>query len=266
MRKRLQPVLSAWVLITVMPWVASAQLDQAPRQQVPPGEPQQAPPVPREAPPAAREAAAPAAAAQPQMPPNEEPQLVAKVNGDGITEAEFQNNVQSTIQAQRQAADPQRPPPSPQVVHQQVLEALIESRLVEQHLREHVDVASGEIDNVLAGFEQQLQAQQLTMDAFLAELGQSEQDLRKRVEGSLAWQKFQERQLAPEKLQAYYQQNRQQFGERSFEEVEPMLPQLYVQDLWNGIVARMRPDAEIQVFRDQQPAAPETPQAPPIAP
>ena len=261
MRKRLQSAGIALLLVTLMPWSASAQLDPAPSRQAPP-ERQDVVPETREAAPPG----VPTAPAEQPMPQHEERQLVARVNGEGITEAEFENNVRSTIQAQRQAADPQTPPPDPRVVQQQVLDALIESRLVEQHLREQVSVESEEIENVVAGFVQQLQAQQLTLDDFLAELGQTEQDLRKRVEGSLAWQKFQEQQLVPDNLQAYYQQNQQQFGGRSYEEVEPMLPQLYVQELWNHIVSQTQPDAEIEVFRAQQPAAPSTPQAPPIAP
>ncbi len=262
MRKRLQSAGIALLLVTLMPWSASAQLDPAPSRQAPPERHDVVPGAPREAAPPG----VPTAPAEQPMPQQNEPQLVARVNGEGITEAEFENNVRSTIQAQRQAADPQIPPPDTRVVQKQVLDALIESRLVEQHLRERVSVESEEIENVVAGFVQQLQAQQLTLDDFLAELGQTERDLRKRVEGSLAWQKFQEQQLVPDNLQAYYQQNQQQFGGRSYEEVEPMLPQLVVQDLWNRIVTQAQPDAEIEVFRAQQPATPSTPQAPPIAP
>jgi len=75
--------------------------------------------------------------------------------------------------------------------------------------------------------------------------------------------------MQPEKLQQYFQQNKDQFQANSFEEAQQDVMQAYTAALWGGIVQQMKPAAEIEVRKEalagsdtpqQQPAPQATPQ------
>lgn len=195
--------------------------------------------------------------------------VVATVNGEGITRAEFEGRVKSALQArqrpggeQAQLSDPQR-----QQIHQQVLNSLVEARLIEQHARkEGPDIAKEEVDGVIRGFEQKLRGQGLSLNEYLASNQQTVDDLRKRIEGALAWQKLQQQEMSPEKLRAFYEDQPQQFGGASFEEVQPQVTQLFVSKLWNDIVKQMKQQAEIRVVNKPQAAPQRAPQGQPSVP
>jgi FKBP-type peptidyl-prolyl cis-trans isomerase (trigger factor) len=199
---------------------------------------------------------------QPQQQPQQIPQqqspqvqprvdVVAMVNGDAITRAELQASVQSQLRGQQ---------PDPQTVEKlqkQVLDGLIESRLVEQYVIDKgPDVEKEEVDGVLNQFKQQLQTQGIGFEEFLAARGQTEKSLEKRVEGSLAWQKYQQKHVTENKLQEYFQQNQDRFAEDDFEQAREKVLQAYAGELWSQIVKEMRPEAEIKTATPEQPAAP----------
>jgi hypothetical protein len=211
---------------------------------------------------------------QPAQPPllapeaNKQQEYVAMVNGEGITPTELESQVQSTLQAlrQQQPNEQQRPGPQEmQRLYQKVLENLIESRLVEQFVRENgPDVAAKEVDDVFKRVEQQLQTEGTNLKQYLAVQKQTPDDLRKRIEGSLAWQKFQQEQMTPEKLQRFYQAEKQRFGDASLEQVQPQVAQLFTAQLWEDVVNQAKSDAKIQVATPQGQG--QTPQTPPQQP
>lgn len=191
-------------------------------------------------------------------------QVVATVNGDPITRQEVEANLQPQLQGR------QVNPQTAAELQNQIVEALVESRLVEHYVLEHgPDVPIQEVQETVEGLKQQLQSQQVTMDQFLDSRGYTEEMLKHRIEGSLAWQKFQQQQATDEKLQQYYQQNEQQFQAASFEQARPHVAQAYMAELWNGIVEQMKPQAEIrgtsagqQAMPQRQGATPQTPSTP----
>ncbi len=251
--------IGALALGLTMPATAAAQVGQPPRQgkQSPPPQTQQQP----------AQAGQPQDAETPQRPPAgsqaERVNLVARVNGQAITQTEFRNNVQSTLQSQQRMGEPEPAPQDMEKIHQQVLDGLIESRLVEQFVLENgPTVNADEIDAVLRSFEQQLQTQKLTLAEYLESTAQTKDHLRNRIKGSLAWQKFQQEKMSPENLRQFYQQHQEQFGGMSYEEAQQQVSQLYVQALWSEIVAKMKPQAEIEIVG----ARPTSPQRPPRQP
>ncbi|TVS19305.1 MAG: hypothetical protein EA424_08890 [Planctomycetaceae bacterium] len=189
-----------------------------------------------------------------QVPPAPQRDLVATVNGEPIARSEFEQLVQTTIRArqQQQEAQPELPPLGIQQVQQQVLDNLIEARLVEQYVREHgPDVEEQEVDAELNRVRQGLQEQGASLEQYLAATKQPLDELRQRIEGSLAWQRFQQQQMSPDKLQEFYEQQRPRFGEATFEQVQPQVMQLYVARIWEDIVNQMKPQAKIQVAQPQ---------------
>jgi hypothetical protein len=187
--------------------------------------------------------------------PTPQRDLVATVNGDPIARSEFEQLVQTSIRArqQQQEVQPELPPLGIQQIQQQVLDNLIEARLVEQYVREHgPDVEEQEVDAELDTIRQSLKEQGISLKQYLAATKQPLDELRRRIEGSLAWQRFQQQQLSPDKLQEFYKHQRPRFGEATFEQAQPQVVRLYVAQIWKDIVNQMKPQAKIQVAQPQQ--------------
>ena len=204
---------------------------------------QEAPPQPGQAqgfqPPPAAQQAAPAE------------RVAVVVNGDPITLAEVQANLQPQLQGQ-QAEGGRIDPQTAQQLQRQTVDNLVQSRLVEQYvLKDGPDVAEEEVKGAIDRLQEHLQTQNVTLEQFIASRGFGDQEtLAKRIEGSLAWQKYQQEKMNPEALQQFYQQNQQKFAPASsFEEAQPQVAQAYAAELWAEIVAEMRPKAEIKTPR-----------------
>lgn len=182
--------------------------------------------------------------------------MIATVNGDPITQPELDATVQqrlSQIQQQAQAQGQQLDAQMVQQVQQDTLNMLIESRLVEEHATEEgPSVDDDEIRSAIDGIRQQLQAQQISFDDFLASRGYTPETLKKRIEGSLAWQKYQQQQLNPENLRTFFEQNKEHFQAESFEQApQQQLAQTYTTSLWEDIVRQKKPQAEINIIRPE---------------
>lgn len=185
--------------------------------------------------------------------PTNQQEVVAIVNGEGIARGEFEQQLESAMKMQQQSGGGK--PPRVGQVQQQVLNNLIEARLVEQYMRQHgPSVDSGEVDQALEGLRSQL-PDGITLEKYFASQQQSLADFRKRIEASLAWRKFQQKQLSREKLQAFYESERENFEGASFDEIQPRITQLYVSKIWADIVGQMKPQAKIQVVEAPAPAA-----------
>ncbi len=185
-----------------------------------------------------------------QAPGQQQPQqeIVAKVNGDAITMHEYA----SALEPQLQRANPADPNVAQQI-REQVMSGLIESRLVEQYLlKEGPEVTKEEVTGVIDRYKEQVESQGVSFDQFMESKGYTQQDLSRRVQGSLAWQKFQQQQLTDENLQEHFESNQQLFQSEQFEEVKNQVAQSYVNELWGQIVQETKPKAEIQVVQPQQ--------------
>ncbi|MEX0794086.1 MAG: peptidylprolyl isomerase [Pirellulaceae bacterium] len=199
-----------------------------PQPQFPPSQqPQQSPPQQRQAPP--RQEGPPQQQAPPQQPgfPGQEaqpqaapqPTVVATVNGEPILQAEMQSQLQAQLQGQQVA------PQDQQRLERQVLESLIDSRLVEQFVREQgPEVPEEEIQQTLQRVEQQLTAEGMSLDQYLQMQGLKKEMFRDRIAGSLGWQKYTQQQAADDKLRAHYEQNKEAFDGTEVRARHLMLP------------------------------------------
>lgn len=193
----------------------------------------------------------PAPAAQQAQ--NSKSKAVALVNGEPITKPEFQQQV-------RQEAFGQQPGSVEEsALKKQALESLIESRLVEQFVRQSnaVSVSGEEVDAVIANIKTELSKQQLTFDDYLSSRGYSEALFRKRIEGSLGWQQFQRQNLKADVLQEFFAENRQKFpADKNFQESQQLVAQAYSQMLWKDIISTTKPRADIKIVDPGLKAAP----------
>ncbi len=252
-------------------FAASAVLAQQqfpPPQQQPPGQPpprQDAPGQP--VPPPQQPPGQPAPPRQPQPPQQPQPvphqpaappqDVVATVNDEPITRAELDAKVQE--QAQGRQLDPQ----AAEQLRKQALNLLIESRLIEEYvLEEGPDVEPEEVQSTIRRVEQQLAQQNVDLQQFLAMQGYTEDTFTKRIEGSLAWQKYQQQQMTPNALEAFFQQNADHFRADSFEEAQQEVVQAYATSLWRGIVRQMQPEADIEIAGPAGAARPQQPRPP----
>ena len=168
---------------------------------------------------------------------------VAMVNNEPITQTEFRTALEAHLK-QVGSNDAN----TVQQAQKQVISGLVESRLVEQHLiQEGPEVPRQEIEAVVDQYKEQIQAQGVPFEQFLATTGYSEQVLQRRIQGSLAWRKYQEQEMTEEKLQQHFTENQNQFAVNDFEQAKPMVAQSYANSLWAEIVEEVRPQAEIQV-------------------
>lgn len=191
-------------------------------------------------------------AAQQQPAAEAQSPVIATVDGDPITQQE----VQASLQAQLQGR--QIDPETAQQLQKQVVDTLIDSRLVEQYvLKKGPDVAEQEVDAAVGQLQQQLQAQEVDFDQFLASRGYTQDMLKTRIEGSLAWQKFQQQEVDDEKLHEFFTENQQHFQAENFEQARPQVTNAYVSKLWEDIVNQMKPNAEIRVAGAAAQAAPQ---------
>lgn len=215
------------------------------------------------APPAADPGAGQPSAAQPGQEPAAPPadQVVATVDGEPITKQEVQTTLEPQLQGQ------QVPPQQVQQLQQRVVNSLIESRLVEKYLRDHgPDVETAEVEQTIDQLGQQLEAQQASMQDFLESRGYTPDMLRKRVEGSIAWQKLQQQQAADEtQLQEYFEANRDQFQSPDFEEAKGQVLNAYLGAMYQGIVEQTKENVDIQIVDPSMAPAQAAPQqaAPP---
>lgn len=167
--------------------------------------------------------------------------IVATVNGDPITQREVQATLEPQLQGRE--VDPQLV----QQMQQQVVNSLVESRLIEQYVTKNGPaVDPGEVKAIMEQIERELSAQQIQLPQFLASRGHTVESFRKRIEGSVAWQKFQQEQLSDENLSRYFQQNQNRFNAESLEEVRQEVSNAYLDELWKTIISQMKPDAEVQ--------------------
>lgn len=174
--------------------------------------------------------------------------VVATVNGDAITETELNINLQRLVQGQQvKEAEVDE-------LRKQALNQLIESRLVEQYaIEQGPEVDEKEVEKVLEGARQQVRSQGMTFDQFLASRGHTRKSLEKRVEGSLAWQQYQESRATNEKLRQHFEQNKGQFPVQDFEQARPYVMQSFAAALWTETVRAASQDAEIEVVGESSP-------------
>lgn len=174
--------------------------------------------------------------------------VVAMVNGEAIMQAELEARMPSPEKAKKQ-----RDPRKQQQLKQQVLNNLIESRLVEQYvLEEGPGAKQNEVQSVLSRFKQRLKSRGQNFEQFLASRGQTKKQFKKRIAGSIAWQKYQKKQLTPQKLRSYYKSNKKRFRGDSFEKAKQQVTQAYMGKLWDDILQEMKPQAEIRVLNKSQ--------------
>lgn len=148
-------------------------------------------------------------------------------------------------------------PQAAERLRKQALNTLIESRLIEEYvIEEGPDVESQEVESVINRIKQQLADQNVDFRQFLAMQGYTEQNFSKRIEGSLAWQKYQQEQMTPDKLQAFFKENQDHFQAETFEEAQQQVIQAYAESLWRAIVRQMQPDAKIEIAESAAAATP----------
>lgn len=185
----------------------------------------------------------PQAAGQPQ-PAAPAAKAVAVVNNEPITETEFRTALENHLQRTGAGNDPN----AVREAQQQVMSGLVESRLVEQHLiSKGPEVPPQEVRQVIDRYKQQMEAQGVGFQQFLRNTGYDERTLQRRIQGSLAWQKYQEREVTEENLQQHFRENQERFAADEFEQAKPLVQQSYVNTLWTDIVEQAKPQAKIEM-------------------
>ena len=188
--------------------------------------------------------------------------VVAMVNGDPITVTEYSSALEPQLK-QVNPADPN----AAQQVRQQVMNGLIESRLVEQHLISNgPEVTDEEVSGVIDRYKQQVESQGVPFSQFMESRGYTEQGLSKRIQGSIAWQKFQQEQLTEENLKKHLEENQAQFQTDQLEQVQQQVAQSYLTTLYHQIVEETKPNAKIEVIQPTQPSAAQQGELPPGVP
>ncbi len=186
--------------------------------------------------------AAPQPAAEADAPPAD--QVVATVDGEPITKQEVRTTLEPQLQGQ------EVPPQQVQAMQQQVVNSLIESRLVEKYLRDNgPKVESQEVQQTIDQLDEQLESQQASMKDFLASRGYTADMLKKRIEGSIAWQKLQQQQAGDEaRLQQYFAANRNQFQTEDFEAAKQQVLNAYLGAMYQGIVQETKDSVEVRIL------------------
>lgn len=192
--------------------------------------------------------------ARPQQAEGPPKNAIATVNGEAITASEVQSALDAQMQQAAQAG--QVDPNAAQQIRQQVMNTLVESRLVEQYLREQgPQVAGKEVQAVIDRYKEQFQSQGVPFEQFLASSGYTKSGLEKRIKGSLAWQKYQQKEATDAKLQQHFAENQERFPADDFEQAKPLVAQSYASELWQEIVKEKLPEAEIEMVNQSQPGA-----------
>lgn len=185
----------------------------------------------------------PQAAGQPQ-PAEPAAKAVAVVNNEPITETEFRTALENHLKRTGAGNDPE----AIREAQQQVMSGLVESRLVEQHLiSKGPEVPPQEVRQVIDQYKQQMEAQGVGFQQFLRSTGYDERTLQRRIQGSLAWQKYQEQEVTEDNLQQHFRENQERFAADEFEQAKPLVQQSYVNTLWADIVEEAKPQAKIQM-------------------
>lgn len=187
-------------------------------------------------------------------------QVVATVNDEPITHQELQRQVQAQMRVQQggQAGASQTPPGDQRQIQQQALNALVETRLIEQYaLEQGPGTQPQEVEKQLEQVRQQLQKQDATLQQLLQSQGQTEEQFRKQIAASIAWQKLIQQRVTPEKLQKYFQEHQQKFQADNYQQAQRQVQQVYHAKVWDDIVQEMKPKAKINIKSQSASPAPQ---------
>ncbi len=104
------------------------------------------------------------------------------------------------------------PPAALRRLRTQALETTLRRLLVLEHLRRQGKAVSPEeLESHLRQFRRRLEANRLSLQQHLRQIGLSQEQFRRAVDWKLSWARFLARELTPEKLQDYYRRHRRQF-------------------------------------------------------
>ena len=194
-------------------------------------------------------------ALQAQRGAEQRPDVIATVNGDPITKKELDVTFQAQLQGmQTQLKDGQLDAEAAEKLRQQAFGKLVESRLVEQYVTEEgPKVEEQEVEKILNGAQEQVKAQGMKFDEFLASRGHTPKSFERRIEGSLAWEKYQQQEMTEEKLRQHFEQNKEQFPVQEYEQARPWIVQSYASQMWTAIVREASKDAEVEMTQQASP-------------
>ena len=132
--------------------------------------------------------------------------IVARIDGRPVYRATY-------LEVLRRAGyDAATTPQERQQIAARVVEELVNEQLIGQLLKDNgVEVMPGEIDAMIANLRTQLTARQQTLEAFLSESGRDEAMLRKQMATELGLNKLLVPRLTRDRLQACYDERRQEF-------------------------------------------------------
>lgn len=186
---------------------------------------------------------------QAQLGAEQRPDVIATVNGDPITKTELDVTFQAQLQGmQTQLKGGELDAEAAEKLREQAFGKLVESRLVEQYVTEEgPEVEEQEVEKILNGAQEQVKAQGMKFDEFLASRGHTPKSFERRIEGSLAWEKYQQQEMTEEKLRQHFEQNKEQFPVQEYEQARPWVVQSYASQLWTAIVREAGKDAEVEM-------------------
>jgi peptidyl-prolyl cis-trans isomerase C len=137
-------------------------------------------------------------ASAPASKPAGRDQPVATVNGEPITKSEL-----VSLLAQFQI-----PPGSEQRAYESAVDLLVNTRLLEQFLRQKAaPAAPAEVEKEIQRIKQQLEQQGTNLLSALADTSTTEDELRNKIARQLQWRTFLDGQATAAALKAYFQEN-----------------------------------------------------------
>jgi len=118
----------------------------------------------------------------------------AIVNGEVITETDIDQRLALLLDANRMDL----PPEEVERARAQVLRALIDETLqIQAATLEEIRIEESEIDQYIANVARENNQTREQLAAYLRSIGASERSLRRQIRGGMAWQRLQNRRIAP---------------------------------------------------------------------
>lgn len=135
-----------------------------------------------------------------------EERIVARINGEEILAKEVERELKLA-----KAFLPQDPL-AKERLQKTALDQVIDRRLALAHLKQSGEAASErDVDLALAQFEQELKAQNLTLDQHCQRVGLTKEDMRQSLSWKVSWKRYCEKQLTPANLKKYFSRHARDF-------------------------------------------------------
>lgn len=188
--------------------------------------------------------------------------VAIEVNGETMGRQQLENQIKQQLQRVK-AQNSERLEKNPELAEnlrkntkQQIVDQTVQQLVLQTNAKDAgIEVQESEIDQRLEQATQQFPNEEAYEKA-LDNAGMSEDDFRKKLETELRTQKFVEqnietKEVSEEEIREHYEQNRQQFGDLSLEEVKSQivstLQQTHRDRQVQNLIQELKEESDIEV-------------------